>query len=130
MDQRRGFTCKLLQFLPNKHMVKKIMKLYQTNVSFLLPADEIKQSRLRRLKNNVHQRLVLNPFFLSSISKSVFHNLQKIFYANYCTLLHSSKNWKDLKRILIHLFLSFLFYLFYLYIHPPDSQESDGGANA
>ena len=32
-------------------------------------------------------------------------------------------------RGLTVLFYLFLFYLFYLYIYPPDSQESDGGAN-
>ena len=30
---------------------------------------------------------------------------------------------------LLFLFILFIIYLFYLYIYPPESQESDGGAN-
>ena len=48
----RGLTCKLLRLLPDKHMVRMIMNLVQ-NRSFTLTTSDSKQSRLRRLKNNV-----------------------------------------------------------------------------
>ena len=51
----RGLTCKLLTLLPNKHMVKMIMELVR-NRSFTLTTlttGDSKQSRLRRLKNDL-----------------------------------------------------------------------------
>ena len=54
----RGFSCKLLRLLPNKHMVKMIMELVR-NRSFTLTIGDSKQSRLRRLKNGVPQGSVL-----------------------------------------------------------------------
>ena len=33
----RGFTCKLLRLLPDKHMVRMIMELDETKISLLLP---------------------------------------------------------------------------------------------
>ena len=56
----RGLTCKMLRLLPDKHMVRMIMELVR-NRSFTLTTGDSKQSRLRRLKNNVPQRSVLAP---------------------------------------------------------------------
>ena len=44
----RGLTCKLLKLLPDKHMVRMIMKI-DWNRSFTLTTGDSKQSRLRRL---------------------------------------------------------------------------------
>ena len=46
-----GLTCKLLRFLPDKHMVRMIMELVQ-NRSFTLTIGDSKQSKLRRLRNS------------------------------------------------------------------------------
>ena len=60
----RGFTCKLLRLLLEKHMVKMIMELVR-NRGFTLTTGESKQSRLRRLKNRVPQGSVLAPLLFN-----------------------------------------------------------------
>ena len=44
----RGLTCKLLQLLPDRHMVHMIMEMV-SNPSFTLTTGNSKRSRLRRL---------------------------------------------------------------------------------
>ena len=61
----RGFTCKLLRLLPDEHMVRMIMELVQ-NRSFTLTTGDSKQSRLRRLRNDLPQGSVLAPSFSTS----------------------------------------------------------------
>ena len=56
----RGLTCKLLQLLPEWHMVCMIMEVV-SNRSFTLTTGNGKRSRLRRLKNGVPQGSVLAP---------------------------------------------------------------------
>ena len=94
------FTCKLLRLLPNKHMVKMIMELVR-NRNFTLTTGDSKQSRLRRLKNGVHQGLVLAPLLFNSYTYHLpFMIFRKFSYADYLALLHSSGNWKDLEETL------------------------------
>ena len=50
----RGFTCKLLGLLPDKHIIRMIMGPIQ-NKSFNLTTSSGKQSELRRLKNGILQ---------------------------------------------------------------------------
>ena len=59
-----GLTCKLLRLLPDKHMVKMIMELVR-NRSFTLTTGDSKQSRLRRLKNDVPPGSVLAPLLFN-----------------------------------------------------------------
>ena len=96
----RGLTCKLLRLLPEKHMVKMIMKLVR-NRSFSLTTDDSKQSRLRRLKNGVPQGSVLAPLLFNiytyDLPSMIF---RKFAYADDLALLHSSGNWKDLEGTL------------------------------
>jgi len=56
-----GHTCKLLQLLPDRHMVHMIMEM-AGNCSFTLTTGIGKRSRLWRLKNGVPQGSVLAPF--------------------------------------------------------------------
>ena len=56
----RGLTCKLLQLLPDRHMVHMIMEMVRIR-SFSLTTGNGKRSRLRRLKNGVPQGSVLAP---------------------------------------------------------------------
>jgi len=61
----RGLTCKLLQLLPDRHMVHMIMEMVG-NRSFPLITGNGNRSRLRlRLKNGVPQRSVLAPILFS-----------------------------------------------------------------
>ena len=60
----RGLICKLLRFLPDKHMNRMIMELVR-NKSFTLITDDSKPSRLRRLKNGVPQGSVLALLFFN-----------------------------------------------------------------
>jgi len=55
-----GLTCKLLQLLPDRHMVHTIMEMVN-NRSFNLTTGNSKRSRLRCLKNGVPQGSVLVP---------------------------------------------------------------------
>ena len=48
----RGFTCKLLRLLPDKHMFQMIMELVP-NKSFTMTTGDSKPNRLRRLKNSL-----------------------------------------------------------------------------
>jgi len=56
----RGITCKLLQLLPDRHMVRMIMEMVG-NRRFTLTTGNGKRSWLRRLMNGVPQGLVLPP---------------------------------------------------------------------
>ena len=92
----RGLTCKLLGFLPDKHMVRMIMELVG-NRSFTLFTDYSKQSRLRRLKNGVPQGSVLVPLLFNIYTYDLPSIISRNFaYADDLELLHSSGNWKDL----------------------------------
>jgi len=53
-------TCKLLRFLPDRHMVRMIMELVGYR-SFMLTTSDNKRSRLQRLKNGVPQGFALAP---------------------------------------------------------------------
>ena len=89
----RGFTCKLLRLLPDKHMVRMIIKLVQ-NRNFTLTTGDTKQSRLRRLKNGVPQGSVLAPLLFNiytyDLPSIIF---RKFAYADDLAMLHSSGNW-------------------------------------
>ena len=71
----RGFTCKLLRLLSDKHMVRIIME-YVRNRSFTVTTSDIKQSRPRHLKNGVLLGFI---FFQHSYLQSALHNFQKAY---------------------------------------------------
>ena len=96
----RGLTCKLLRLLPDKHMVKVIMELVR-NRSFTLTTGDSKQSRLRRLKNDVPQGSVLAPLLFNINTYDLPSMISRKFaYADDQALLHSSGNWKNLEGTL------------------------------
>ena len=63
----RGLTCKLLQLLPDRHMIHMIMEMVSNRIFTLMTANG-QRSRLRRLKNGVPQGSVLAPFSSTSTS--------------------------------------------------------------
>ena len=67
----RSLTCKLLRLLPDKHMVKMIMKLVR-NRSFTLTTGDSKQSRLCRLKTAFLRDRSWLPSYLKSMRTIVF----------------------------------------------------------
>ena len=96
----RSLTCKLLRLLPDKHMVKMIMELVR-NRSFTLTTGDSKQSRLRRLKNDVPQGSVLVPLLFNIYTYDLLSMISRKFAdADDLALLHSSGNWKDLEGTL------------------------------
>ena len=95
-----GLTCKLLRFLPDKHMVRMIMELV-LNRSFTLTINDSKQSRLYHLKNGIPQESVLAPLLFNIYTYDLPSMISKKFaYADDLALLHSSENWKDLEETL------------------------------
>ena len=96
----RGFTCKLLRLLPDKHMVRMIMELVR-NRSFTLTIGNSKPSRLQRLKNGFPQATVLAPLlFKIYICDLLSITSKKYVYADDLAILYSSGDWKVLERTL------------------------------
>ena len=96
----RGLTCKLLRFLPDKHMVRMIMELVR-NRSFALTTGDSKRSRLRRLKNGVPQGSVLAPLLFNIYVYDLPSTVSRRHaYADDLALLYSSDDWKDLEGVL------------------------------
>ena len=74
----RGLICKLLRFLPDKLMVRMIMELVR-NRSFTLTTDDSKQSRSRRLRNDLPQGSVLAPHLFQSLHiRSAFYEFSEV----------------------------------------------------
>ena len=96
----RGLTCKLLRLLPDKHMVRMIMKRVR-NRGFTITTGDSKQSRLRGLKNGVSQGSVLDSFLFNINTYDLPPTISRKFAcANHLALLHFFRNWKDLKGTL------------------------------
>ena len=95
-----GHTCKLLRLLPDKHMVRMVMKLVR-NRSFTLTTGDSKQSRLRGLRNNLPQGPVLVSLFFNIY---IYHlpsmTSQEYSYANDLALLYASRDWKAVEDTL------------------------------
>ena len=108
----RGLTCKLLRLLPDKHMIKMIMKLVR-NRSFTLTTGDSNQSRLRRLKKGVPQGSVLAPLLCNICLTYNLSSMisRKFAYADDLALLHSCGNWKDLEWALSQDMSTLLAYL-------------------
>ena len=88
----RGLTCKLLQLLPDKYMVRLIIEMVG-NRSFTLTTGNGKRSRLR-LKNGVPQRSVLAPLLFNTyISDLPTTVSRKYAYADDLAIMHADGDW-------------------------------------
>ena len=77
----------------------------------------LSDSNINSLINRVNNKLNIIDLWLRKNKLSL--NYFKTLYVLLCVLVNKPS---------IYLSIFYLF-LFYLYIYPPDSQESDGGAN-
>jgi len=86
----RGLTCKLLQLLPDRHMVHMIMEIVG-NRSFTLTTGNGIWNRLRRLKNDVPQGSVLTPLlfniYISDLSNTIS---RKYAYVDDLAIMHAN----------------------------------------
>ena len=106
-----GLTCKLLRLLLDKHMVRMIMELVW-NRSFTLTTGDSKQSRLRRLKNDIPQGSVLAPLLFNIYVYNLPSTVSRRYaYANDLALLYSSDDWKDLEGVLSQVMTTISTYL-------------------
>ena len=107
----RGLTCKLIRLLLDKHMVRIIMELVR-NRSFTLTTGDSKQSRLRRLRNDLPQGsvFVLLHFNIYTYDLSSMTS-QKYAYGDDLALLYASRNWKAVEDTLSQDMTTFSAYL-------------------
>ena len=96
----RGFTCKLLRLLPDKHMIWIIMERVQ-NRSFTLSTGDSKQNRLRRLRNGLSQGSVLALLLFKIYTYDLLSmTSQKYTYVDDLALLYASRDWKAVEDTL------------------------------
>ena len=95
-----GLTWKLLQLLPDRHMVHMIMEMVG-NRSFTLTTGIGKSSRLRRLKNDVPQGYVLAPLLFNTyISDLPITVSRKYAYADDLAITHADRDWQAVEGAL------------------------------
>ena len=96
----RGFACKLLRLLPDKHMVRMVMEPVW-NRSFTLTTGDSKQSRSRYLRNGLPRESVLVPLLFNIYTYDLpSMTSQKYAYADDLALLYASRDWKAVENTL------------------------------
>ena len=95
-----SLTCKLLQLLPDRHMVHMIMVMIG-NRSFILTTRNGQRSSLRRLKNGVPQGSVLVPLlfniYISNLPTTIS---RKYAYADNLAIMHTDGDWQAVEGTL------------------------------
>ena len=90
----RGLHMKLLETIPDKHMVEFVMEM-RSNCSFQPYTSNGQHSRLRHLKNGVPQCSVLVPLLINIyIYDLPSTQSRKYGYADYLVILLSKPSWK------------------------------------
>ena len=92
----RGLHLKLLQTIPDRHMVGFIMEML-TKHSFTLHTSDGQHSRLRHLKNGVPQGSVLAPMLFNIYFHDLPDTLSKKYgYTDDLAILLPNKNWETI----------------------------------
>ena len=86
----RGLTCKLLHFLPDRHIVRMIMEMVGNRQT----TGNAKRSSLRRLKNGIPQWSVLAHLFNIYISDLPTTVSRKHAYTDDLAILHADGDWQ------------------------------------
>ena len=90
----RGLTCKLLLYLPGRHMVHMIMEMVG-NHSLTLTTGNGQKSRLRRLKNGIPQGSVLAPLLFNIYASDLPATISsKYAYADDLAIMHADGDWQ------------------------------------
>jgi len=88
----RGLTCKLLQLVPDRHMVDMITEMV-SNRSFTLSTGNSKRSRLRRFTNAIPQGSVLTfllfNIYISDLPTTIS---RKYAYADDLAIMHTDRD--------------------------------------
>jgi len=93
-------TYKLLQLLPDGHMVHMIMEMVG-NRSFTLTTGNSKISRSRRLKNGVPQGFVLAPLLFNIYVSDLPTTVSKKYaYADDLAIMHVDGDWQAVEGVL------------------------------
>jgi len=95
----RGFTYKLLQLLPDRHMVRMIMEMVG-NRSFTFTTRNDKR-RLRRLKNSVPQASVLAPLLVNIYISDLPTTVSRRYaYADDLAIMHADGDTQAVEGVL------------------------------
>jgi len=96
----RGLTCKLLQLLPDRHVIRMIMEVVG-NRSFNLTSGNGKRSSLRRLKNRVPRGSVLAPLLFNIYTFDLPITIsRKYAYADDLAIIHAYGGWQAVEGVL------------------------------
>jgi len=90
----RGLTCKLLRFLPDRHMVRMIMEMVGNRI-FTFTTGNNKWSRLRHLTNGFPQGSVLAPLLFNIYTSDLPITLsRKYAHADDLAIMHAYGVWQ------------------------------------
>ena len=93
----RGLHLKLLQMIPDRHMVGFIMEML-TNCSFTLHTSDGQHSRLRCLKIGLPKGSIFAPMLFNIYFHDLLDTLSKKYgYTDDIAILLSNKNWETIE---------------------------------
>ena len=96
----QGLALKLLQTIPDRHLVRFIVDIISSR-SFILKTSDGQCSLLRRLKNGVPQGSTLAPMLFNIYNSDISDTVSAQYgYADDRVLLFSHKCWNEVEEVL------------------------------